>query len=164
MATLREIAAEYRALMDVLIESEGEIDNEIEAWRKALTAEFEDKVGGYCHVISEIGYMAEIRKAEAERLAESAALLNARLSRLKDALKLAMQDVGIKKYSTDIYDLSVCNNASVPIEITGPIPDAFLQPPKPREPDKRMITEALKSGMPIDFAKLGERGTHLRIK
>lgn len=164
MATLREIAAEYRAMIDVLIEAGGEIDEELARWDASLRAGFAEKVDGYCDVIAELSALATARKAEADRLAESARFIGDKIDRLMTSLLEAMRSLGVKKHVARLYTLTVCNNSQAPVELLDAVPEAFLLPPKPREPDMRMIRDALKSDAPIGFAKLGEVGQHLRIR
>lgn len=65
------------------------------------------------------------------------------------------------KLITPLFKLIICKNGGEPpMQIIGAVPDEY----KKLVEDNVKIREALKSGKTLDFAILGERGEHLRIK
>ena len=116
-------------------------------------------------MISQEGEMQYI-KAEIERLQGRLNDVITNYERLKDGLQSYLKCKGVKKVHTANHDFSVCKNGGKqPIEITADIYDI------PREycifepkPDTYIIRKALENGQELEFARLKERGEHLRIK
>lgn len=81
------------------------------------------------------------------------------IKNLQLAVMRIMDAKGIKKEGS----LSVCKNGGkTPMEITDLVPEDFtiFEP----RPNTDLIRERLESGDQLPFAKLGERGRHLRTK
>lgn len=133
----------------------------------ALQDERERKVDAYCSLIAEITARMAARKAEAERLYMSAKVSENAVVRLKTALLESFKILGIKKLETERFTVTVAGNGGMLPLIVDPL----LNPETlPKELQRVTITadnEKIRAALeiaPLPFAKLGERGTHLRIK
>ncbi len=119
-------------------------------------------------LIAEMSARAEVRKAEAKRLSELAAVDEKRARLLKERLKWFFETHNLKAVETARYRLSVAKNGGkAPLILNDGItptqlPERFVK--VSIDPDTTAIREALEAGEQLDFATLGDRGTSLRIK
>lgn len=164
--SLFNIGESFYALESLLIETEGEITDEIDAWLSEYQAKEEHKIEGYCYLIMKFEEIA----TESKRLADRAASYSTKVKNLKDRLKLYMEMQGREKIETPRFTVSVCGNGGVlPINLhedvtSESLPDQFVH--TYREPNLQAIREAILNGdeEAQRFATLQSRGTHLRIK
>jgi len=165
MTTLYQLTEEMQALDELLANAENPDSPEIfEAIQRALALqdERERKVDAYCSLIAELTARGAARKAEAERLAENARVQFAAVDRLKKSLLDSFNTLGIKKLETERFTVAVQKNGGVlPLEITGDVPATFNRVIV--SPDADKIRAALET-TELPFAKLSERGSHVRIK
>lgn len=168
MATLYEITAELQAIDDLLIENGGDVtdpavDEIITAWMEKAEGDFEAKVDNYCALIREVEARGNARQQEMERIKALATSDFNTVAKLKQRLKVHLEVLGRLKVQTPRFAVSVCKNGGVqPIEIDEDgVPQNFLK--WVSSPDGEKIREQLKAG-PLDFARLQERGSHLRVK
>ena len=167
---LYELTQEMIELDDLLASADDPDDPAIaEAIERALELHGarESKVDAYCALIAEINARAAARKAEAQRLADSARVAENNVKRLKARLLEAFNAMGIGKLETERFTVSVANNGGkAPLEIDPEIDPATLPKEYQRitiSPDSDAIRAALATTK-LPFAKLGERGQHVRIK
>ncbi len=170
MTTLYQLTEEMQALDELLASAENPDSPEIfEAIQRALALqdERERKVDAYCSLIAELTARGAARKAEAERLYLNAQRQETAAKSLKFRLLESFKTLGIRKLETDKFTVSVCANGGlVPLELAPNLDPATLPEDFQRvtvTPDTEAIRAALETG-PLDFAKLGERGSHVRIK
>lgn len=164
--TLFHIGEHFNALESLLIESEGEITDEIDAWLTEYEGKEADKVDAYCYLIQKFTEIAD----EAKRLAERSTTYSAKAKQLKDRLKYYLETRGKQRLETSRFTVTVAGNGGLrPVklqEFVNPdeLPDPFVRVIK--EPDMNRIRESLEAGDEFvhQFAKLENRGTHLRIK
>lgn len=169
MPTLFEITNDNAELWRLL--ESGEIpDEEIEAkvWDWLVNADiaFDQKAEAYAAVIREHETRAEIRKAEAARIAELAKADANRAAKLKQFLMHSMGSLGKRKIETPRFRISIQGNGGLqPMQITnlGRVPPEFLKQPEP-VPDTDKIRKALEGGEILEFAELLPRGKRLAIK
>lgn len=166
---LYELTQEMVELDNLLSQAEDPDSPEIfDAIQRALALhdEREAKVDAYCCLIAEIGARAAARKAEAARLAENARAAEGHVKRLKTRLLESFNAMGIGKLETERFTVSVARNGGlVPLEINDVDP-ATLPAEYQRvtiSVDNEKVRAAL-ANAPLPFAKLGERGQHVRIK
>lgn len=88
-----------------------------------------------------------------EKLKERAEILKLRTERLKAAALQAAQEAGIKSLSSPDFTATVAKGKAK-VQITGEVPETFRHPPKPGEPNKIAITDALQAGIRLPFAML----------
>lgn len=160
--TLYQIAAEHRAITDVLMDSGCDEQTlrdtlEGEAWPMELKAQ------NYAFVIRNMEANAEaIREVEKQMAARRQSVEN-RAKYLKERLKGAMELAGMKKIESPHFVISIAKNpASVDLYEPGLVPPQFSKRPPP-EIDKAAVKEALQAGVEVPGAAL-KQGTSLRIK
>ena len=171
MPTLLDLSEDMRALDDLLAENGGDIsDPAVEAaiteWEKELGTKLDAKVDAYAAFVTELLRRAEARKAEADRLYGRAKTDNGTAAWLKSRLKSVMEQRGFKKVETARYTVSVqANGGKLPliIEEGTIVPPDWTRTPAP-VPDTDKIREYLEHDFFLPFARLGERGTSLRIR
>ncbi len=140
----------------------------ISHWLEQTGAERDKKLDGYCALITEMQARAEVRKAEAKRLAELAASDEGRARLLKDRLKTFFEQHDIKTVQTPRYKLSLSKNGGkAPLILNDSVPATQLPEQFQRvsiDPDTAAIRAVLEAGEQLTFARLGERGASIRIK
>ena len=168
MPTLFQVTEEFHALDDLLHEIGGDVTDPqvaaiVDTWLAELDTDLNRKVDNYAAFITELSGRAEVRLAEAHRLAKRAKIDETTAAWLKGRLKQAFEARGLSKINTDRYRVSVQVSGGVQkMELTGPVPIAFQTQPPP-VPNTDQIRSALDRGDELEFARLMPRGTHLRI-
>lgn len=160
------IGEHFYALESLLMESEGEITEEIDQWLNEYQAKEEDKIDAYCYLIQKFQEIA----SEAKRLADRSSSYNKKAKNLKERLKLYLESRGREKIESPRFTISVCRNGGqLPIRLHEDVtverlPEQFVQ--VHRDPDLNTLRDAIVSGdeEAMRFAKILPRGTHLRIK
>jgi hypothetical protein len=159
------IAAEYRGMVDALMESQEDAQAvadtiEAEAWP------LEVKAQNVAYAIRNLeASAAAIKEAEAQ-MAERRKRIEKRAESIKEYLKMCMEVAGVNKIDCPHFALSIAKNPpSVEIDEPGLLPYRFtIQPPMPPAvPDKAAIKAALKAGEDVPGARL-TAGTRLSIK
>lgn len=175
--TLFDISEDLENLSELLDLVEDDNQQEvIEQWFEQLGEERDAeggslrdlrKLDGYAALIGEMQARAEARKAESRRLAELAASDENKAKLLKERLKWFFEKHQMKTLETARYKLSVVKNSTRPLIVNSntaiaALPDEYKKVSV--ELDTAAVREALKQGIKLDFAQLGEAGTHIRIK
>ncbi len=160
MSTLYDIKEEFLKLYDLAIE-----DGDEQAFAdtlEALKGDLSNKAAGYAKVMRQL----EMEEGEcdaviAEFKHKKEVRTNAR-KRMAEAIMEAMDIAGEDKLPAGEFEFKIQNNGGVlPLIIDGEVPDNFMK--VIYEPDNKKIREALADGE-LGFARLGERGRHLKIK
>lgn len=169
MRTLFDISTDLEKLSELLDDcSDTEQQEAINNWLESIGNERDRKLDSYAALIAEIEARAEIRITEAKRLTELANSDKAKVRLLKERLKWFFALHNIRKVETARYKLSLAaNGGKAPLVISDSIlatelPEQFQRVTV--EPNTAAIREALEAGEELDFARLGERGTSIRIK
>ena len=173
--SLYELGEEFADLERILTDAEGDISDAdferfIDEWLASLGERVEKKVDGYCVFIRELQLSAVRRQLEAERLNDLAKADENKANQLKARLKAFFETRGIQKLKTDRFNVAIQNNGGkVPLIVSAEaeanpqeLPEEFHR--VKFEVDRTAIYEALERGDELDFAELGTRGTHLRIR
>lgn len=192
-ATLWEIGDDLLALDDLLAEIGGDVSEEeaeraIDEWLAETREAEAAKLDRYAALIRTLEARAEIQEAESKRLADRARANKNNARRLKDRLLLHMERTGQKKIAGNLYAATVAKNGGkAPVEVTvdprdlpAPFRRAKLTLACPTdetlealadqatrldlEPDTDAIRTALEAGEKLPFARLGDRGHHVRIR
>lgn len=167
--TLFNISDDLEKLNELLDEAgdDGEQQELIAQWLEQLGEERDRKLDSYAALIAEMQARAEVRKAEAKRMLELAASDENRAKLLKDRLKCFFEKHQLKTLETARYKLSVAKNSTRPLIVNPNIAIAQLPEEYQKvsvELDTVAVREALKQGVSLSFAQLGEPGNHIRIK
>jgi hypothetical protein len=163
--TLYQIAADYRAITDVMMDSGCDEQTlkdtlEGEAWPMELKAQ------NYAFVIRNMEASSDAIKAAEQQMAERRKAIEKRAEYLKDRLKGAMELAGMQKIDCPHFAISIAKNPpSVNLYEPGLIPAEYMKTPEPPPPapDKTAIKDAIKAGKEVPGAAL-KQGTSLRIK
>lgn len=163
MSALYELTGQYLELLEMLEEDDGTDEQIIRDTLEGIDGELEIKADNYAKIIRELSEEAKKFETEKRRLEERQTTLENRVKILKDSLFCAMKETGKTKFKTDLFSFGIQRNGGAqPIEI---VPDTYIPPQYCRmEPDNAKIREALNAGERLPFAKLVERGEHLRIR
>lgn len=170
--TLLDITDEAAALDALLAEAGGEITPETEAiidgWFAEVETNLYGKVDNYCRLISEIEARAEIRKAEAKRMADRARVDENAADALRERLRFVWEARRLGKVHTSRYTVSLAKNGGkAPLDIRCGVEDLPAWAVKTETVstvNKDAIRERLDAGEALDFASLMDRGTRISIK
>jgi hypothetical protein len=173
MPTLFEIEEELLQIDELLDELNGDIsDPAIEKfvmeWLAKVKGQEAAKLDGYVNLIRKWEMLEAAAKEEAERYTKLAKSYESRVDAFKDRMKRHFELTKVNRIITASgRTLAIQNNGGkVPVE---------LQVVDPAALEKRFqrvqvtvnaeaVRAALEAGEQLGFAKLGERGTHLRIR
>jgi hypothetical protein len=171
--TLRQIGEDLQALEDLLMEMGGDVSEEeaeaaIDAWLKESEENERAKLDRYADLIGMLQDRARSRREEAQRLASLATADDNVVKKLKNRLLWYMEGRGTKRIDTQLHRITVANNGGkAPLEIGGsadPSDPALRRFVKVSyDWDGDAIRGALEAGVSLPFARMGERGRHIRI-
>lgn len=168
--TLFSISDDLQHLNDLLDEVGDDAQQQelINNWLDAVGEERDKKLDGYAALISEMQARADVRKAEARRLQDLAATDENRARLLKERLKSFFQLHDIKTIDTARYRLSLAKNGGkAPLILKDDLSPTQLPEQFQKvsiDADTAKIREALEAGESLEWARLGERGSSIRIK
>lgn len=117
--TLFELTDQLATLLGMLDDSDGEVDEVMEAELDAVGADVNAKVDGIARLITELKHGAQALEAEAERLAKRAGQKYNAIDRLKAYIKRCLTESGIRKVTTDYWTVFIKNNSRPTIKWTG---------------------------------------------
>lgn len=168
-----EIGDELNAITEAFDRAEENGDDEVvktafEAYFAQLLDDRDNKLDRYAALMKFQQMLADAAKVEAKRLSELAQVRQNRVAALKARLKMYFEANGITKIETAKHAFTIAGNGGkLPLVIdenTKPeaVPECFRQVTIGFAQDA--IRATLESGEELDFARLGERGTHLRVK
>lgn len=173
MSTLYEIGQDMEALAALLEETGGDVsDEQAGAALDAFLAESADalaeKLDGYGAIIREFEARAAFRKAEAARLAALAATDEGNVKRMKERLRWFFEAHDIPKVETPRFKFSLATNGGArPVSLAVPpeaLPETYRVERVTYSANTEAIRAALEAGEPLEFAVLGERGRHVRVR
>lgn len=175
MRTLIDISDDVLALHDLLEETGGELTDDqaeeaVNKWLAELGAERDRKVDGYCAIIREMELIAAARREESERLLKRAEARESRSRWLKLKLLNALVAMGVSKVDgpENRFCVTICKNGGkIPLILSSNdplvIPTEYRTEKVVYSIDSEKIRSEIEYGKDLPFAKLGERGVHLRI-
>lgn len=139
------------------------------AWMDSLGSEQAAKLDGYVGLIRQLEMEAKAAHAESVEWDQKSRNLDSRARRLKDRLKEYLTLTGQSRATTATGRIVTiqANGGVAPVIFADSIdptaiPDALCT--VRREPNRVAIRDALERGESLPFARIGERGTSLRIK
>lgn len=172
--SLFALAEDVRAL-DALIEDLGgdvtdpQVRAAWEAMQRELGLNEGSKLDGYVNWLRQLEMEASAAREEAERYLAKARSRQNRIEWLKGNLKSYLQATGRMRVETSTRRVIAiqANGGNVPIIIDDNL-DPSLIPDElaivRRTPDMEAIRKRLANGERLEFARLGERGMHLRVR
>lgn len=170
--TLYDISDEILRL-DECLNNVSEDDDEgeeaiLKGYISTLRNDLSNKLDNYAAYIKELETRSDLRKDEAKRILQRSKIDADRAERLKAVLKWFFQTSGMSSYETPRYRVSLCNNGGkLPVEVLVPIqelPVEYVREITTIQPDMEKLRQDLESGIVLDVARLGERGSSIRIK
>lgn len=169
--TLFDISSDLEKLAELLDEwDEGDEAQQqlLEQWFDQLEQERDRKLDGYASYLSELAARAEARRREAERLVKLALTDESRSKLLKERLKAFFVENDLKTIQTARYKLNLAKNGgNLPLVVDeqidySKIPARFQTTSV--QLNKEAIREALLKGEQLEWARLANRGSTIRIK
>lgn len=158
---LRQIDADAEA------GSVGEVSPELEERLQAIESRLPHYLDDYVEVVRSLLGYADDCSSEAKRLSTRARSWENKATWLKGRILSTMLALGERKIKTAKNTVSVCNNGGLlPLQLPERvelIPDDFVTSRTVIEADKEKIRKELEAGKDLEFARLGERGVHLKI-
>jgi len=162
MSTLYELTNDYKMLLELIIEGEYE-EESLADTLEGIEGEIEIKAEGYAKIIKELEADINKFKEEENRLKGRRQSLENSVKKLKENLKNAMEMTENQRIKTDLFSFTIAKNGGkLPLKFTGDAPDNYKK--IEYVVDEVKIREELENGNKLEFAELGERGTHLRIR
>ena len=163
MAKLYEIVAE---LQDFVTQNEGLEDEQAYIdTLEALQGELDDKVGQWARCIKNLEGERDAIKAEGDRLTKRAKSIDNEVTHMKNTLLMYLKAAGVKKAGDNIIKASIVKNGGqAPLEIDlipVDLPEDFQK--ITIDADKEAIRAALEGGQQLEWARIGERGEHVKI-
>jgi hypothetical protein len=162
MAKLYELVADLQSFIeqnegledeqiykDTLEGLQGEIDDKIEQWNRAIKNQEAER---------------DALKSEYQRLYDRDKAQDAQVSRMKDTLLMYLRAMGRKEGGKVLMAKIVKNGGAQPLELLcqpEELPKAFRK--IKIEADNTAIRDALASGKKLKFARLLERGEHIKV-
>ena len=163
MAKLYEIVAE---LQDFVTQNEGLEDEQ--AYRdtlEGLQGELDDKVSQWARCIKNLEGERDAIKAEGDRLTKRARSIDNEVKHMKETLLMYLKAAGVTKAGDAVIKASIVKNGGqAPLEIDlipVDLPEDFQK--ITIDADKEAIRAALEGGQQLEWARIGERGEHVKI-
>ena len=166
MRSIYDIGSDLEQIKILLTETEGELPDSVETWLANLEQEQAEKLDRYAGLIKTLETEAAQCRKEAYEYIQKAQSRENRVTQLKSRLKEHMQRSGqTRMQSAKMLTFSVvANGGKTPLELDPNIPADDKWYRFEKNLDENLVRKSLESGEKLDFAWLGERGTHLRIK
>jgi hypothetical protein len=166
--TLFEIAKEYRAITDVLMDA-GVDEQTLSDTLEGEAWDLEIKAQNYGFVIRNLEATAGAIKAAEDQMKARRQAIEKRAAALVERLKTGLEIAGVQKLDCPHFALSIKKNPpAIDIWDEKQIPAKFMRvpvppPPPPATPDKAAIKAAIEAGEEVPGAKKVQ-GTRLEIK
>lgn len=172
-ATLYDLTAEMRIIEDAIDRAEQDGVGELEAttYLYQLLLEGDGQLGEklerYARLVKNAEAYAEMLKQEAARLTDRAKAQTNRAKRLKDAVHWALTTLGIGKHQAGPHEWRIqANGGKAPLAIDEAVTPETVEPRFQRVEvafEIDAIRSALEAGEDVPWARLAERGTHVRL-
>ena len=164
---VHEATAAAQELEDMLLESSGELTDEMEGQFAILTQQAESlpaAIDDVLALVRDIEIRAEARKAEAKRIADRAKRDESIAAWFKDQVLRVMQSEGMKKIETTRFRATVAMpGGKAALELVGDVPPEYVEQQIIHVTDKDKIRAELEQGRTLPFARLVEKQPYLRI-
>lgn len=133
-----------------------------------LTSDLDSRIDGYANTLRRLDANAKVCAEEAERFSIRQRIFENRAKRLREWIAYSMALSGRTKVATAKTTATIVQNGgAVPLDIHEPaeaIPLEYVTTELVVKPNREKIRAALEAGEELPFARLMERGSHLRIK
>lgn len=165
MDSLFKLTAQATQLIQLASSSDEEDMQIFKDTLDGVLGEIEEKADDYAYVMQTIKARADLVSAEINRLHNIELALTNAYKRMGDALTNTMQVIDKPVIETDLHTFKLIKNGGqLPLIVKeSEVPAEYTKIEIKQKPDNDKIRQALKEGKELDFAKFGERGTHLKI-
>jgi hypothetical protein len=171
---LLELTDLWRQIEVELDANGGEVTEDMEARLSLFNLEERDKVDGYVHIIKDLRARAKLMREQAADLTARARTREANADWLENRLTFHMGERGLRRLEGNTHYAQWQKNGGVPpVELLdGITPDrvvSYFHKRRPVELDEAAIRAALSDEnhdfhrLAKDYARLGDRGEHLRL-
>jgi len=163
VSSLFEIGRDLEAVL-ATVDDGGEMPPELEVFFAGLQAEEADKLDRYCGLIAALEMECRAATEQAAYWRAKADTRSNAVERLKRLLKDHLSQTGRAeaRTATGRKIKIIGNGGTAPLEIdAGLVPAAYQK--AVYQADRDAIRRELENGAEFGFARLGERGSHLRI-
>ena len=163
MTKLYEIVTE---LQDFVTQNEGlEDEQAYKDTLEALQGELNDKVSQWSRCIKNMEGERDAIKAEGDRLTARAKSVDNQITRMKATLMMYLKAAGKTEAGDEVIKAKIIKNGGkAPLEIDirpEELPEIFRK--VTYDADKEAIRKALEDGKTYSWARIGERGEHIKI-
>lgn len=163
---LYELSTELARIHDELVDSGGELTDELEKRLDESGLAFTAKVENIVRWTRNLSTRSAAIKAEIDRLTALKKSADNLEKRLKAYVQMCMEMAGKEKVEYDLFTVRLQKNPpSAEVMDEGATPAKFLTIiPEQKVPDRKAILEALKGGEKVKGWQLVTERKHLRIK
>lgn len=164
--TLIDHTEEWLSMMNALNATEdGEISEEAEVLMNEIEESLADKVDGCVGFRTELEARQKLCSDMADAYARKAYAWEKKKKWLEQRILFCLQRMGQKSLETALHKISVAANGGLQgVELTADdIPKEYVKIVEKASPDLDRMRKELLAGKELSFAKLKERGVHLRI-
>lgn len=165
MSTLYQLTDDYLTLLEMA--EDPDIDEQaLKDTMEGIEGEIEIKAEGYAKVIRTLEGDAAACDAESKRLRNKKQTIENNIKRMKDALQMAMEATGKRKFKTSLFSFNIQKNApSVVMDeaYIENIPERFLVRKDP-EINRKAIKDAINAGEDLEGLAHLESTESLRIR
>ena len=162
---LYQISADFEAVLGLADSGDPEDQQAFIDTLESLTGELEDKLISCAAVVKQLEGIVVLLKSEEDRLSARKKTVGSNIDSLKAYMKRSMESAGITKVKRPTFEVAIQNSPpSVAMDegtYAENLPEEFRR--VKIDIDRTAVSEALKSGRELGFAKL-VRCTHLRIR
>ena len=164
--TMIDHTEEWLSMMNALNSTEdGEVSEEAEALMIEIEKNLSSKVDG-C-----VGFMENLRINRTacldmtDKYQKKADAWNKKLEWMKQRVLFCLQRMGQKSLETALHKITIAANGGVQgVELTSDeIPREYVKVVEKTSPDLDRKRKELQAGKELTFAKLKEKGCHLRV-
>lgn len=164
MESLMQLSDEYKELLELASSTDPDEEQAFLDTLEGMTGIIQNKMDGYAAVLTILDGRVSTIDNEIKRLQAWKQIIENRKKRMKEILLYVMTEkLNERKIQTDFHTFTVCKNGGKQgVDIFDAVPDNFQRVIYEADTDK--IRDALEAGEDLPFAKLKERGEHVRIK
>ena len=157
MASLQVLVSEANIIEQKLIESDGEITEEIELMLSIRSENLADKVDSYAVIIERFKAIEEFYAEKAEKIKQIAKNCNYVQKRLKKNIEFAMSNLGTDEISGNESRFKLQRSqSSLLLSDEDQIPMEYKNPVTTYVVDKDKIKAEIKAGKDLPFASMVE--------
>lgn len=161
--SLFDLAGAYKELYAMLTEEPD--DEVINDTLDAVMGEIEVKGENYIGLINRLDMELDACKKHRDEWEYRLKTRENAIKRLKQRLASGMEMLGVKELKAGDNTIKlVKNGGKQPIIYSADVPKDFMKTTIVEEKDTEKIRKALEDGWDLEFASLGERGSHITIK